>query len=213
MGRRRRDYFSHETQRRCAKLSRRLAIGFTVAAVLAAVVLIVLRFAVVPEVKADVEDARLNQFALATTKNGKSIFCFNISIALKVRNPNMAMSVKYTEPLAAAFIFFNRRLCNASVAYEGHRHPPRRTEVHLLHPGGEVPSDLLGAAAVEEFKKQNATGVFDVGVRLSGEITLGIGNTRKLSLRCPISLQLAPTATLEFGRVNCEPDEPQTNYF
>jgi hypothetical protein len=193
-----------------------LATIFALAVVLAATVLLVLRFAIVPEVKADIEDARLTRFAFSTTNStAASMFGFNISIALKLRNPNRAMSIKYTEPLVAYFVFNDWRLYNVSVAPEGHRHPARTSELHFLHPGGDLPSSVLGTAAVDEFKKQNVTGVFNVELSLSGEITLGIGNTRKLSLRCQLSLQLAPAGTgvLEFHKVHCKPEEPETNYF
>lgn len=219
MARRLRDhFFSDATQQKLKSWPCRLAIIFAVAVVLSATVLLVLRYAVVPEVKADIEDARLTRFAIATGNSSVGTpesFGFNISVALNVRNANKATSLKYTEPLVATFVFIDWRLYNVSVAPEGHRHHARKSELYILHSGGDLPSSQLGATAVAEFNKQNATGVFNVELRLSGEITLGIGNTRKLSLSCLLSLQLAPAGTglVEFHQVKCKPEEPETNYF
>ena len=220
MPRRLRDrFFFDATQQKLESWRWRLPVILVVAAVLTGTVLLVLRYAVVPEVKANIEDARLTRFAMATTNSSggmtESVFGFNISIALEVRNPNKAMSVKYTEPLVASFVFNDWRLYNVSVAAKRHTHPARKSELHILNPGGNVPSSQLGTAAVDEFKKQNATGVFNVELRLSGEITLGIGNTRKLSFSCKLSLQLAPAGTgvVDFHKVNCKPEEPEVNYF
>jgi hypothetical protein len=221
MARRLRDrFFSDATQQKLESWPCRLATIFALAVVLAATVLLVLRFAIVPEVKADIEDARLTRFAFATASSSSggtaaALFGFNISIALNVRNPNKAMSIKYTEPLVASLVFNDWRLYNLSVVPEGHRHPARESELHILHPGGDLPSAALGTAAVDEFNKQNATGVFYVELRLSGEITLGMRNTRKVSLSCQLGLQLAPSGTgvVEFHKVHCKPEEPETNYF
>ncbi|KQJ87656.1 hypothetical protein BRADI_4g12800v3 [Brachypodium distachyon] len=192
----------------------RLGIVLAVAVVLAATVLLALRYAVIPEVKAAIDDARLDRFALATTNDSSSLG-FNVSIALAVRNTNRAMSVKYTEPVVANFVFHDRRLGTAAVAGEGHEHPPRRREVHLLRLGGEVPSGVIGDAAAEEFKKQNASGAFDVELRFDVEISLGIGNTRGMSFSCPLRLQLAPPGptVVVFRRVYCMHEEQEKNYF
>ena len=193
-------------------------------------VLLILRFIVTPQLKAYVEDARLSSFALtadkrlsgalAPTAASFSAYNISISVALTVRNPNGAIDLTYTKPLVAIFLFDDRRLYNVTVANEGHKHKPHKRDVHLLHTGGDVPY-VLDSAAVEEFKKQNATGLFKVEMRLSGEITLGIGNNRVLELSCPLTLRRPPpppppgldTDVVVFHEVDCKPDKPKKIVF
>lgn len=201
----------------------RVAIGYTVGSIVLAIVggivLLVLRFGLSPGIKVHVEDARLDRFGFVTTPSaGGTATTFldcSISVGLNVRNSNRAMSMEYTRPLVATFVFFDRRLFNVTVAEEGHRHPPRRREEHLLRTDEKVPSSVLDTAAVEELKKQTARGVFEVEVRLSGEITLGIGNKRMLALSCPLRLQVAPPGreVVLFHEVICKPDDPEKILF
>ncbi|KAM3215043.1 hypothetical protein ACQJBY_067167 [Aegilops geniculata] len=183
--------------------------AFPALVVSAAGVLLVLRFAVAPQVKAYIEDARLNSFALAGTRAS-----FSASVALTVRNLNGAMDITYTRPLVATFLFHDRRLYNLTVADEGHTHKPLKREAYLLHTGGEGPY-VLDAAAAEEFEKQNATGVFEVEMRLSGAIALGLGNNRGLELSCPLTLQRPETGpdVVVFHEIDCEPDRPKKIVF
>lgn len=201
-----------QAQRNTSWLLKCLRFVFPLLVVGAATVLLLLRFVVTPHVEAYVEDARLNSFASANT----SLFEYNItiSVALAVGNPNAAMKVKYTKPLVATFLFDDRRLYNVTVAGEGHKHKRNKREVHLLHTGGEALS-VLDSAAAEEFKKQNATGVITLEMRLSGEITLGIGNTRGLELSCPLMLQRPPPGpdVVVFREVDCKPDKPKRIIF
>lgn len=200
-------------------------IALVVAVIITGIVLLVLRLAFRPHVEASIEDARLITFALAAprmmpeTTAPSSFLAYNISVAISIHNPTWGI-VKHTKPLVAAIAFHDNRLLNVSVAGEGHKYRPSKKEVYLLHESGEVPWDVLGTAAFEDFKRQNMTGVFEVELRLSGEITnLGldnvvIGNKRNLGFSCPLSLQLAPPGhgVVLFHEVNCKP-EPQNIYF
>ncbi|KAF7111640.1 hypothetical protein CFC21_111625 [Triticum aestivum] len=188
--------------------------AFPALVVSAGTVLLVLRFAVAPQVKAYVEDARLDSFALAGTRGSFSAYNISASVALTVRNLNGAMDMTYTRPLVATFLFHDRRLYNVTVADEGHRHKPLKREAYLLHTGGEGPY-VLDAAAAEEFEKQNATGVFEMEMRLSGVITLGLGNKRGLELSCPLTLQRPETGpdVVVFHEIDCEPDRPKKIVF
>ncbi|KAM3293795.1 hypothetical protein ACQJBY_036989 [Aegilops geniculata] len=208
--------------RNCRRWFAGLGIGLAVAAVLAAITVVVLRFGVVPQVKAKVYDARLNSFAFANKTAGAAaptpVFAFDISVALAVRNPSGAV-MKHTRPLVATFVFHDRRLYNATVASEGHKHKMLKTKVHVVRAVGDVPAYALDAAAAEDFKKQNATGVFSVEVRLSGEVTYvgldGLGNKRKLGFSCPLALPLAPPGpeVVVFAEVTCKAQEPDKIYF
>ncbi|KAM0856668.1 hypothetical protein ACQ4PT_048972 [Festuca glaucescens] len=195
-------------------------IGLALAAVLAAIIVVVLRFGVNPHVEAKIVDARLNgfAFAFATRPTNASVFAFNISVALAIRNPSGAY-MQHTKPLVATFVFHDRRLYNATVASAGHRQKPLKTKVQVVDVVGEVPANVLDAAAVDDFRKQNTTGVFSIEVRLSGEITYRgldhIGNKRKLGFSCPLGLPIAPPGpeVVVFYEVNCEAQGPDRIYF
>ncbi|KAM0908135.1 hypothetical protein ACQ4PT_015666 [Festuca glaucescens] len=173
-------------------------------------------FAVIHNVKANVEDARLDTFSLYTSNHSSGFFAGNISVAVAVRNPNWAMSIEYTKPLVAAFVFFQRRLYNVTMVEEGQKQRRFRTGVHLLHAAWEVPSYVLDTAALEEFKKQNATGVFDLEMRLTGDIKfLAHRKIRHLHLSCPLRLQVAPPGheVVVFPPVECIAFTPENIYF
>lgn len=206
-----------EAYRRCKKWSIRLAVGYTifslVSGVLAGIIVPILRFGFPPKIKAYVEDARLDSFGFfnATTPSVgmTTSFACNISVAFTVLNKNkVRMKIEYTKPLVATFVFYDRRLYNVTVADEGHS--PGKRERYLLQTGEMVPLDT---AAVQEFKKQNATGVFELEMRLSVGISLAIlGNKQELALSCPLRLQVSPPGreVLLFREVICnaEPDNP-----
>ncbi|EMS45511.1 hypothetical protein TRIUR3_31739 [Triticum urartu] len=204
-----------QAQRNASSLLKGLLFTLPALAVLAAGVLLLLRFAVAPQIKAYVQDARLSSFAPA----GARAYNISVSVALTVRNPNGAMAIKYTKPLVATFLFDDRRLYNVTVADEGYDHKPLKRDLHLLRGGGEVPY-VLDPAAAELFKKQNATGVFKVEMRLSVGITLGIGNNRGLELSCPLALRRPPPPVpgpdpddVVFHEVECIPDKPRKIVF
>ncbi|CAM0145569.1 unnamed protein product [Urochloa decumbens] len=192
--------------------------------VLAGTAVVIISFVVVPQLKTNVADARLDAFAFAAgTQGGEpaartSLFRYNISIALAIVNPNRAMGIEHTKPLVGTFVFHDRRLHNLTVVDAGHKHRPGKTEEHLLHADGEIPGFLLGAAAAEDLKKQDAIGLFKVEVRLSGEIThqrIAIAKKRRLSLSCPLELQLAPPGpeVVVFHEVDCKPVKQDKMYF
>ncbi|CAM0908481.1 unnamed protein product [Alopecurus aequalis] len=172
------------------------------------------------QLKVSIEDARLYSFSIATTQDGATItstLAYNISLALAVGNPNGA-SVKFTQPLVAAFAFHDRRIYNITVADKGNMHRWRKKRLHLLKARGVVPPYALDAATLEDFKKQNATGMFKLEVRLSGEINwlhIVFSKKRKLGLSCPLSLQLAPHGpeVVVFRKVSCKLEEQEKIHF
>uniref|UniRef100_A0A0D9XT57 Uncharacterized protein n=1 Tax=Leersia perrieri TaxID=77586 RepID=A0A0D9XT57_9ORYZ len=75
---------------------------------------------------------------------------------------------------------------------------------------------LLGDAAEEEFRRQNETGVFEVDLLLSGEVTnYPLVIVRKVGARCALRLQIAPPGpeVVVFHQVNCEPAKPDKMFF
>uniref|UniRef100_A0A0D9XVB0 Late embryogenesis abundant protein LEA-2 subgroup domain-containing protein n=1 Tax=Leersia perrieri TaxID=77586 RepID=A0A0D9XVB0_9ORYZ len=184
-------------------------------------IFVTISLAVTPQMKASVEDARLNAFAFIVEGGGNttaSFFNYNLSIALAVRNPNKAIGIKHAKPLLAVIAFHNRRLHSSTVVNKGYRQRPVKVKHIMLPIGGKISSDLLGDGAADDFKKQNATGPFNVELRLSGEITnhpFVIPRKREFGMSCPLSLQLAPPGpeVVVFHRVNCVADNPDKLYF
>uniref|UniRef100_A0ACD5W7K8 Uncharacterized protein n=1 Tax=Avena sativa TaxID=4498 RepID=A0ACD5W7K8_AVESA len=185
-------------------------------ALVAAAVVVGMAFSVIHDVKASVEDARLDTFALYTANRRAGFFAGNISVAVAVRNPNWAMSIEYRKPLVADLVFFQRRLYKVTVVEDGQKQRRSRTRLHLLHAAWEVPSQVLDTAALEELEKQNATGVFDLEMRLYGELKfLAHRKPRRVHLSCPLRLQVAPPGheVVVFPPVECVPFTPENIYF
>ena len=213
--------FSYNTQEKI----RPLLIPSAIVVVAVIGIFLTISFAVTPRMKANVEDARLNAFDYLAVDGGgnntaSSSFSYNLSVALAIRNPNKAIGIKHTKALVAVVAFHDRRLHNSTVvvADEGYKQRPGKVKLIRLTIDGEISSDLLGTAAAEDFKKQNATGLFQVDLRLSGEITnhpLVIPRKHELGTSCPLSLQLAPPGpeVVVFHQVNCNPVKPDMIYF
>ncbi|PUZ68981.1 hypothetical protein GQ55_2G072000 [Panicum hallii var. hallii] len=179
------------------------------AAALLAVLLAAYGFIRHPEVA--VEAASLTRFALLTSPATE--LAYNLSLTLTVRNRNWAMSVKNTKPLEAAFKFDDQAFDRFELAGEGDRHPPGKTRVyHLAAGAGRFAA--LGNAGEAEFRKENATGLFEVEVALAGEVRYTAHFTKcKLAATCPLKLQLAPPGTpaVVFQKVKCKLAKPDKN--
>ncbi|CAD6232839.1 unnamed protein product [Miscanthus lutarioriparius] len=171
-----------------------------------------------PQLTAKVEDSRLNTFEFHNRRGDEatmmaSIFRYNVSVALAIGNPKAVLSIRHRKPLVATFLFHDRRLNNVTVVDEGHKNRPKKTELHLLRIEGEVSFNVLGVAAAEELKKQQAAGLFKVELRLSVDIS--VLREHKFSLSCPLRLQLAPPGpeVVLFHAVNCILDTQDKFYF
>jgi hypothetical protein len=74
----------------------------------------------------------------------------------------------------------------------------------------------LGNAGVAEFRKENATGVFEVEVAVKGEVKYTARVTKcAIEATCPLKLQLAPPgqapAALVFQKVKCKLAKAEKN--
>lgn len=178
-------------------------------------------FAVNPHIKANVEDARLNTFAFAVDVSGTtaSFFNYNLSVALTIRNPNKVIGIKYSKPLVAVVAFHDRRIRNFTVLVNGYKQGRGKVKHIVLPIAGKISSDLLGDAVADDFKKQNATGLFNLELRLSGQMIkdhpFALHRKHELGMSCPLRLQLAPPGpeVVVFHEVNCKPDKPDKIYF
>ncbi|KQJ87641.1 uncharacterized protein LOC100827093 [Brachypodium distachyon] len=218
---------SRSTQKRVVRCLNYSLVLLLILAAAGGILALILAFAPVHQIEVTVEDARLNTFSLAAPNDSSSsslFFSYNIAAAVAVRNPNWAMTIQHTEPLVASVVFHGRRLHDAAVvAGAGSKHRPRETRLHRIMAARERVSAaiLLGDAAAEEFRKENATGVFDLEVLFSGEIKyLGFAGVfadkkDKLGFTCPLSLQLAPPGdeVVVFREVGCRPDKRERIYY
>ncbi|RLM85613.1 protein YLS9-like [Panicum miliaceum] len=117
------------------------------------------------------------------------------------------MAITNRKKLEAAYTFDGQPFDRALLADKGEKHGPRKTRVYHL---AAVPT--LGAAGAPEFRTQNATGFFEVEVKITGRFKSTARHTKcDLEATCPLKLQLAPpgtTATV-FQKVKCKLAKPK----
>ncbi|KAM0920986.1 hypothetical protein ACQ4PT_007202 [Festuca glaucescens] len=173
----------------------------------ALIVVLVVAFAFVRHVFVTVDDASLSRLVLVSTP--ATAFAYNLSLVLVVRNLNWAMSIKHTEPLEAAYSFDGQLFDRDKLTGEGDTHGAKKTVLYRIMSGSDSAFMALGNAGVAEFKKENATGVFEVEVVVSGEVkyTARLSKCSKIEAKCPLKLQLvlsgeAPGAVV-FQQVKC----------
>ena len=174
----------------------------------ALIVVLVVAFAFVRQVVVTVDDASLSRLALVSTS--ATAFAYNLSLTLTVRNPNWAMSMKNTEPLEATYSFDGQQFDRVKLADEGDAHGAKKTVRYRITSGSDSAFVALGNAGVAEFKKENATGVFEVEVTVSGEVKYTARLTKcKIEAKCQLKLPLvspgeAPGAVVVFQQVKCK---------
>ncbi|CAM0880550.1 unnamed protein product [Alopecurus aequalis] len=182
--------------------------------IVAVIVVLVVAFAFVRQVVITVDDASLSRLVLATTP--ATAFAYNLSLTLTVRNPNWAMSTKNTEPLEAAYNFDGQQFDRVKLADEGDTHGAKKTVMYRITSGSDSAFVALGNAGVAEFKTENAMGVFEVEVVVSGEVKYTARVTKcKIEAKCPLKLQLVSpgeaTAAVAFQKVKCKLAKADTN--
>ncbi|OEL27220.1 hypothetical protein BAE44_0011759 [Dichanthelium oligosanthes] len=183
-------------------------------AVIAVIVILVVAFGFVRHVDISVDDASLTRLALVTTPT--TAFAYNLTLKLTIRNPNWAMSMTSTKPLVAAYSFDDQTFDRVKLADEGDKHPAGKARVYRLTSGADGAAVALGNAGVAEFKKENATGTFEVEVAVKGEVKYTARPTKcTIEATCPLKLQLAPPgeapAALVFQKVKCKLAKAEKN--
>ena len=189
-----------------------LCVGIVAAVILFAVLLAAFGF--VRHLDVSVDDASLTRFELATTPPALTSLSYNLSLTLVIRNPNWAMGLKNTKPLEAQYKFDDQAFDRFQLADKGAKHPAGKTRVYHLSPAGTTRAVMLGNAGEAEFRKENATGVFEVEVAVVGEVRYTARYTKcKVEASCPLKLQLAPpgTTAVVFQKVKCKLAKPDKN--
>ncbi|CAL5079484.1 unnamed protein product [Urochloa decumbens] len=180
------------------------------AVALLAVLLAAYGFVRRPEVA--VESASLTRFSLVTSP--ATALAYNLTLTLTVRNRNWAMSIKNTKPLEASYKFDDQVFDRVLLAGEGDKQPPGKTRVYHLVSGAAGAFVALGNAGEVEYRKENATGMFEVEVAVAGEVRYTARYTKcKVEASCPLKLQLAPPGTpaVVFQKVPCKLAKPDKN--
>lgn len=175
--------------------------------IVAGVVIVIIIFGgPLRHVKISVEDASLTRFALVTAPTSTAL-AYNLTLALTVRNPNWAIGIKHDKPLEAAYSFDGQPFERVQIADKGEKQGPRKTVVYHLASSSEGRGVALGNAGEAEFRKENATGVFEVEVAVTGKFKYTLRKTKcKIEATCPLKLQLAApgAASVVFQKVDCE---------
>ncbi|XP_062188600.1 NDR1/HIN1-like protein 10 [Phragmites australis] len=187
-----------------------VCIAIVVGVVLFAVLLAAYGF--VRHIDVAVEEASLTRFDLATSP--VTALAYNLSLRLTIRNPNWAMSLKNTKPLEAAYKFDDQRFDRVQLTDKGDKHSPGKTRVYHLATSSNGSYVSLGNAGEAKYRKENATGTFEVEVVLTGEVRYTARYTKcKIEATCPLKLQLAPPGTpaVVFLKVKCKLAEPEKN--
>ncbi|KAL6595010.1 hypothetical protein ACP70R_048113 [Stipagrostis hirtigluma subsp. patula] len=181
---------------------------------IALIVVLVVAFGFVRHAEVTVDDASLTRLALATAPT--TAFAYNLTVTLTVRNRNWAMAMTNTKPLDAAYKFDDQPFDRVRLAGDGDKHAAGKTRVYRLTSGADSAYVALGNAGVAEFRKQNATGTFEVEVAVTGEVKYTARVTKcKIEASCPLKLQLAPPgqapAALVFQKVKCKLAKAEKN--
>ncbi|CAN6165735.1 unnamed protein product [Urochloa humidicola] len=182
-----------------------------IVSVLLLFILLLAAYGFIRHLSISVDSASLTRFDLLTSPTS---LAYNLSLTLVIHNPNWAMSLKNTKPLEATYKFDDQVFDRFELAGKGDKHPAGKTRVYHIDPPGTARFVALGNAGEVEFRKENATGMFEVEVAVAGEVRYTARYTKcKIEASCPLKLQLAPpgTTAVVFQRVKCKLDKPEKN--
>ncbi|CAO2193807.1 unnamed protein product [Urochloa humidicola] len=188
----------------CVCVAKSICNLYTFLATPAVAAVLIAAFAVALPVNATVTDASLARLDLIHP-NGTGVpsLAYNLSLTVVLRNRNWAMRAELAAPLDAELRFAGRRLGGGGVtrlAGAGRRIPPRRSEEFRVLAVSAPPGvALLGGGAAEEFERESAAGVFEIEVKLVGEVRyrpVHAVRSRRLEVTCPVpvKMMMAPAA-------------------
>uniref|UniRef100_A0A453N2E1 Late embryogenesis abundant protein LEA-2 subgroup domain-containing protein n=1 Tax=Aegilops tauschii subsp. strangulata TaxID=200361 RepID=A0A453N2E1_AEGTS len=183
----------------------RILCGLVIFAVLAAVVTLLVIALVPRRVGVSVEDAALARFALADKNATATALAYDISIAVAVQNGNWLMPAEHTAPLYADLLFGGARFARVGLATAGAVVRPRRREVYHATAAADSASVVLGSAAVAEFARESTAGVFQLELRVLGEVRYRPHHKlHRLDAICRLELALSTaTSPAMFRKVKC----------
>ncbi|KAL6627374.1 hypothetical protein ACP70R_031100 [Stipagrostis hirtigluma subsp. patula] len=160
----------------------------------ALIAVLVAAFGVALPVRATVRDASLVRRDLAGVggANGTAL-AYELELTVALRNRNWAMRAELAAPLDAELRFAGRRFDGARLADAGRSVGPRGTvEFRVLASSSR--GVALGSDAAAEFARQRVAGVFEMELKLVGEVRyrpVHVGGGRSLEKTCPMKLLVA----------------------
>ncbi|KAL5198308.1 hypothetical protein ABZP36_001820 [Zizania latifolia] len=186
--------------------------------VIVVIIVLVVAFGFVRQPAITVDDASLTRFALVNTPTTTGL-AYNLTLTLTVRNRNWAMAMTNTENLEATYKFDGQQFDRVRLADKDKKQGAKKTVVYRLVSGseGSTTAGTLGNAGVAEFRKENATGTFEVEVAVTGKVKYTARITKcKIEATCTLKLQLAPpgqasSAAVVFEKVKCKLAKAETN--
>ncbi|KAJ1292812.1 hypothetical protein BS78_01G019000 [Paspalum vaginatum] len=169
------------------------------------IAVLVIAFGVVFAPKASADDALLQRFALSPgSPASNSTVSYALTATVSLRNPNMYRVIQYG-PLSVTFSYNGSRFDDSAVVPALDAKPRKTATVRVSVSGVDRPVKL-GAPGVAEFRAENATGVFDVEMRLDTVLQYkGRGAKCPTSVICPLQLQLVDpdVAATAFQKTKC----------
>ncbi|CAL4958420.1 unnamed protein product [Urochloa decumbens] len=189
----------------CVCVSKSICNLYTFLAAVAVAAVLIAAFAVALPVRATVTDASLARLDLITTHPNSTTpsLAYNLSLTVVLRNRNWAMRAELSAPLDAELRFAGRRLGDGHggaatrLAGAGRRIPPRRSEEFRVLAVSAPRGVELGGDAAAEFEKESAAGVFELELKLAGEVRylpVHAGRSRRLEATCPVKMMMAPAS-------------------
>ncbi|KAF7082967.1 hypothetical protein CFC21_086795 [Triticum aestivum] len=180
--------------------------GLVIFAVLAALVTLLVIALVPHRVRLSVEDAALARLALGDKNATATALAYDISIAVAVHNGNWFMPAEHTAPLYADLLFDGARLARVGLATAGAVVRPRRREVYHATAAADSASVALGSTAVAEFARESTAGVFQLELRVLGEVRYWPHHKKyRLDAICRLELALSTaTSPAMFRKVKCD---------
>ncbi|PAN32405.1 hypothetical protein PAHAL_5G485200 [Panicum hallii] len=167
---------------------------------LALTAVLVAAFGVALPVRAAVTDASLARLDLVGDgpRNGTAAvsLAYNLSLTVMLRNRNWAMRAELAAPLDTELRFAGRRFGGARLAAAGRRIAPRGAEELRVLAAGRLIGGGGGDAA-EELARERSAGVFELELRLAGEVRyrpVHVGRSRRLDVTCPVKMMMMAPA-------------------
>uniref|UniRef100_A0A8R7QK45 Late embryogenesis abundant protein LEA-2 subgroup domain-containing protein n=1 Tax=Triticum urartu TaxID=4572 RepID=A0A8R7QK45_TRIUA len=184
----------------------RILCALVILAVLATVVtLLVIAFVPRP-VGVSVEDAALTRLDLAVKNATSAALSYDVSIAVAVHNGNLFMPAEHTARLDADLIFDGARFARVGLATAGAVVGPRRRKVYHATAAADSASVALGSADVADFHRESAAGLFQLEVKIVGEVMYRPHHKKhRLDAICRLELALSTaTSPAMFKKVKCD---------
>ncbi|VAI42714.1 unnamed protein product [Triticum turgidum subsp. durum] len=184
----------------------RILCGLVIFAVLAAVVTLLVIALVPRRVGVSVENAALARFALADKNATVTALAYDISITVAVHNGNWLMPAEHTAPFYTELFFDGARFARVRLATAGAVVRPRRREVYHAMAAADSASVALGSAAVAEFARESTAGLFQLELRVLGEVRYRPHHKlHRLDAICRLELALSTaTSPAMFKKVKCD---------